>query len=534
MMDSSKVTSAVRTGALALAAGVVAALAHPPFGFIVGILAYGVLMWLGDGARTSRSAFWRGWLCGLGYFAVSCWWIAEAFFVDAETFGWMAPFAVSLLAGGLALFWGVALAVYRRIAPRGSVRLLVFAGVFAGFEWLRGHIFTGFPWNLPGESWAAGGLISQSARLFNAYGMTWLTLALGATPALLIRDPRGRGAQIAAAAALTVFAGMAAYGATRVSEIPAGEILRVRVVQPDVPQAAKYDDALYASIVARYLRLTAAAPRDGGPPPQVIVWPEGALPRPLDATLAPGDEVREAITGVLRPGQILILGGWRRDLGPQGQRSFNSLVAVRRTSDGLETLGVYDKHHLVPFGEYVPRLFAAAGLQQLVPLEPFTPGPPSQPLDLGDLRIQPLICYEALFPGYVWRGGRLSGRPADVIVNISNDAWFGQTSGPWQHLNQARYRAIEEGLPIVRATPTGVSSVIDKYGRVQANAQIGLGDAGMVDGEVRLSHGRDRAWMNGVHLLSLPIRLSDAAFLAMLAISGLLAVRIPGRGSKKA
>lgn len=520
--------------ASAIAAGLLCAVAHPPFGFIVGLLAYGALMWLGDTAKTSRSAFWRGWLCGLAYFAVSCWWIAEAFFVDAETFGWMAPFAVGLLAGGLALFWGVGLAVYRRIAPKGTIRVLAFAGVFAGLEWLRGHIFTGFPWNLPGETWAAGGLISQSAHLFNAYGLTWLTLALAATPALLLRDPRRRGHQVAAAVALTVFAGMAAYGAARVSEAPTGDVLRVRVVQPNVPQAAKYDDALYASIVSRYLDLTAAPTPVGAAPPQVIVWPEGALPRPLDAMLAPGDEVREAITRVLRPGQILILGGWRRDMGPEGERSFNSLVALRRTADGLETLGVYDKHHLVPFGEYVPRVFAAVGLQQLVPLEPFTPGPPPQPLDLDGLRIQPLICYEALFPGYVWRGGQLSGQPAQVIVNISNDAWFGQTSGPWQHLNQAKYRAIEEGLPIIRATPTGVSSVIDKYGRVQSASQLGLGQSGMADGEVRLSHARDTAWMNGVHLLALPIRGSDGLFVAMLAISVLTAVRIPGQRSKKA
>ena len=144
--------------AWALCAGLAAGLAHPPFGVLPGLLGYALLLVLLDveAPRPLRAAFFRGWLSGLGYFAIGVWWVVEAFLVDVAAHGWMAPFALVLLAGGLALFWGLAAVVYRWLAPRNLLRVLVFAGAFAGLEWVRGHIFTGFPWNLPGETWAAG------------------------------------------------------------------------------------------------------------------------------------------------------------------------------------------------------------------------------------------------------------------------------------------------------------------------------------------------------------------------------------------
>ena len=166
----------------ALCAGLAAALAHPPFGVLPGLLGYAVLMALLDaaGPRPLRSAFLRGWLAGLGYFAVSCWWIVEPFFVDAKNQAWIAPIALPLMAGGLALFWGLAGLAYRWIAPRGAARLIVFAGCLALTEWLRGHVLTGFPWDLPGETWRAGSMPSQAASLVGAYGLTWFTVALSA------------------------------------------------------------------------------------------------------------------------------------------------------------------------------------------------------------------------------------------------------------------------------------------------------------------------------------------------------------------
>lgn len=502
----------------ALIAGLAAALAHPPFGLIVGIAAYGAMMLLADGAPNLKSAFWRGWLSGLAYFAVSCWWVFEAFMVDAATFGWMAPFAVALLAGGLGLFWGLAMTAYRALKVSGVLRVLVFAGVFAAFEWVRGHIFTGFPWNLPGTSWEAGGAVSQTAHLVGAYGLTWLTLVLGAAPALLVGHARSRTAWGAVAGAAALLIGLEAYGHFHTGKAPErSRAIAVRVVQPNIPQAAKYDEALYLEIVRKYLTLTTAPPAAGKSVPRLIVWPEGALPNSLNNYLAPGDPVREAIKSSLRPGQTLITGGWRR----QGERIFNTMAVVTRTPDDLVVETIYDKHHLVPFGEYVPRFLAAVGLQQLVPLDPFTPGPKPQPIDTSLGRIQPLICYEALFPGYVLDGARLSGRRADMIVNISNDAWFGETSGPWQHHNQARYRAIEEGLPMMRATPTGVSSVIDKYGRIDSHARLGHGRAGAIDSLVYFKQRKDISSLNHVRSMTPFTWGRRWGFLVLLGLSGL-------------
>ena len=188
---------------LALVAGLAAGLAHPPFSLLPGLLGYALMMRLAEAPaeRPLRRAFFRGWLSGLGYFAVGVWWIVEPFMVDAETQGWMAPFGLIFLSGGLALFWGAAACLYRAVRPSGLSRVLVFAGCLAGTEWLRGHVLTGFPWDLPGESWRAGSAPSQVAALVGAYGLSWLTVAIAAAPALLFdaRSPRTRGMGLAAA-----------------------------------------------------------------------------------------------------------------------------------------------------------------------------------------------------------------------------------------------------------------------------------------------------------------------------------------------
>jgi len=464
----------------ALICGALAALAHPPFGFLPGLLAYGGLVLLGDSAPSWKAALCRGWFAGLAYFAIGCWWVAEAFLVDAATFGWMAPIAVILLAGGLALFWGLALVLYRALAREGVSRVLVFAGALALIEWVRGHVFTGFAWNLPGTSWPAGGAASQTAAIVGAYGLTWLTLAICAAPALLVRGDR-RKAIIATAFAGLVLAGMAGWGLVALRmPAPASDLL-VRIVQPNIPQAAKYDEAMFEGLVATYTGLTR---RPAAREPDIVVWPEGALPLSLDEYLAPDSPVRFQIAAALAPGQTLLVGGWRADGPLDRRRYFNTLAAVRREADGLSIAGVYDKYRLVPFGEFLPAepLLDRLGIKKLVPLESFTPGPKPSPLDIGGVIIQPLICYEALFPGLTSAGARRSGTRAEAIVNISNDAWFGATSGPLQHLNQAAYRAIEEGLPMIRATPTGVSAMIDPQGRKIAS--LSHGRRGVIDAQL--------------------------------------------------
>ncbi|WP_374575005.1 apolipoprotein N-acyltransferase [Phenylobacterium sp.] len=471
----------------ALAAGLAAGLAHPPFGALPGLLGYAVMMRLGEteGPRPLRSAFLRGWLTGLGYFAVSVWWVTEAFLVDAKTYGWMAPFALVFLAGGLALFWGAALLAYRALAPRGVLRVLIFAGVLGGFEWLRGHVMTGFPWNLPGETWRAGSALSQTASLVGAYGLTWITLAIAAAPAVLFdKAPRGRRAAMVASAAL-VLAGLWGFGAWRLAHaVPTpANALRVRVVQANIDQKDKWKPENLNLVFSAYEQLTT---RPAAKVPDVVIWPEGALPVVIDDFLAPGSPYMPRMRALLRPGQTLMLGANRADLGQNGGYDyFNSLIALRQSPLGLQVTGIYDKYRLVPFGEFMPLgdLAGKVGFRSLVHMpDDFTQGPPPRPITPQGLPpLQPLICYEALFPGFTSDAAKRAGLRPKWILNVSNDAWFGATSGPKQHLNLASYRAIEEGLPMVRGTPTGVSAVIDAYGRIVPGDALNTGAFGVID-----------------------------------------------------
>jgi apolipoprotein N-acyltransferase len=233
-------------------------------------------------------------------------------------------------------------------------------------------------------------------------------------------------------------------------------------------------------LIARYQRFMALTAQPARRLPDVVIWPEGSIPYLFNDYLAPGTWTRDALEKALRPGQTLLAGGNLAAVDPRKTIYYNAMLALRRTPDGLQTEAVYKKFRLVPFGEFVPlaSVFAKIGLTPLVQVgEPFTPGPRPAPITVDGLpRVQPLICYEILFPGLATAAG---GR-ASWIVNVSDDAWFGRTSGPLQHLNMAGYRAIEQGLPIVRATPTGVSAIIDGYGRTRAS--LALGQAGVIDG----------------------------------------------------
>lgn len=471
----------------ALLAGLAAGLAHPPFGLLLGLLGYSLILLRLEtltAPRPLRAAFWLGWLAGLGYFGVSTWWIAEPFLVDARLYGWMAPFAVVLMGGGLALLWGVAALVYRALSPKGIGKVLVFAGVFASAEWLRGHLLTGFPWNLPGESWRAGGAMSQSAAWAGAYGLTWITLALAATPALLMLPLSRRSRVGALLVAGLVMIGLYAGGGGRLAasrqQHAAVDAPMIRIVQANIDQKRKWKPENLQLIFDTYLALST------GPTPispDVIIWPEGALPAVIDALLAPGSPYAVRLRDAIQPTQTLLMGANRVEADSAGKaRYFNTLVALRRDGSGLRVVGIYDKHRLVPFGEFLPLgdLAGRIGLRSLVHMEEdFTPGPRPRTLHLPGLPpLQPLICYEALFPGLSLA---TPDDRAAWILNISNDAWFGATSGPLQHLNIASYRAIEQGLPIIRATPTGVSAVIDAQGRIVPGRRLGLGAFGVID-----------------------------------------------------
>ncbi len=471
---------------LALAAGLAAALAHPPWGLLPGLLGYGVLFRLIDrlGRRGRwRSAFALGWLAGFAYFALSIAWLAQPFQVDAEAQGWMAPFAVIFMAAGLALFWGAAGVVYRAVAGPGPGRVLLFAAALVGFEWLRGHLFTGFPWDLPGETWRAGSAPSQMASVVGAYGLSWITIVAVTGPFTLLEGRRG---QIMGLASVATIAGLYAYGVVRLAHAAPADPHApwVRIVQAKVRQENKYDARIFDSIVTRYVTLTARA---AARTPDIVIWPEGAIPAALQEYLAPEAWTSEAILDALKPGQTLILGGYRFATDAQGAPvTYNSLAVIKAEGRRLKVTGLYDKFRLVPFGEFMPFDSVASrwGINQFVHVgDGFTPGPRPRPMRIAGLpSVQPLICYESLFPGFTREGGDMNGVRAAWIANISNDAWFGLGAGPRQHLNIASYRAIEEGLPMIRATPTGISAIVDAYGRVVPGRSLQLGAYGVIDG----------------------------------------------------
>ena len=468
--------------ALALLAGAGAALAHPPFGMLPGLLGYPLLMLLAERSTTVRGGFWMGWLAGFAYFFIGCWWVAEAFLVNPAQ-AWMAPFAASLLPIGLGLFWGTATALYRRFRPDGVSRVLVFAALFCLLEWLRGHVLTGFPWNPAGASWRAGSAASQFAAVGGVYGLSFVTVASFAAFGALWGQGSRRARLLAVAGGTAALAALMVGGQLRLSSarLESNGPL-VRIVQADVPQESKWSPEAYRGIVERYVNLTA---RPAAVTPDIVVWPEGALPASANQVFAPDAWEARAIARAVQPGQTLIAGLGRGEpdaSAPEGARYFNSAFVFTDIGEaGLRVSAIYDKHRLVPFGEYLPAggLLGALGVRSLthMPLD-FSPGPTPAPIDIpGAPRAQPLICYESLYPGFTPGS---AGRPG-WIVNISNDAWFGRTSGPLQHLNLASYRAIETGLPVVRSTPTGVSAIIDPWGRVVDDARLDPGESGVID-----------------------------------------------------
>jgi apolipoprotein N-acyltransferase len=443
-----------QAGAMALALGLLVATGHAPLGlWWLALLALAALTALVAAARDARAAAARAFCGGLGHFALALSWIVEPFLVDAPRHGWMAPFALVLMAGGLALFWACAGA----LSHRGRPPALMFALALTAMEYLRGHVLTGFPWAIPGQIWTDTP-VAQGAALAGADGLTLLTALVAGLAAL------GRMAGLRAAVILLGLAWGAGLGRLGQAE-PPDTAVTLRLVQPNTPQDMKWDQDLARSLFDRLLSMTAAP--GPGPVPDMVIWPETAVPYLLDAAPGAVDEISRA------GGSGLVAFGIQRSDGDL--RYFNSLAVY----DGAgRQRALYDKYHLVPFGEYVPLgefMNDAFGLTAFAATQGFgyAPGPGPRLLDLGPRlgRVLPLICYEAVFPGIP---RAVPGRAA-WMLQVTNDAWFGTLSGPFQHLAQARLRAIEQGLPLIRVANTGVSAVIDAKGRPRASLPLGTG-----------------------------------------------------------
>ena len=442
-----------------LGAGALAALALPPV-HAVPVLLYCIPYLLRAIAASDRprQAFRRGWWFGFGLNLIGLYWITEAILVEAAKFWWLVPLAVPALAVVMAVFVGAAAAVCR-LAPSGWRRVFTLAGAWTLSDMARQFVATGFPWNPIGSVWAipgwTGDAMIQPAAWVGVHGLTLMTLILVAVPIL---SQRWR------AAGLACFALWAGGGLLRTESKPPVDPVAptVVIVQGNVPQGQKWNRTLVNAIFDRYLMLTQDGLRQAGPGPAVVVWPETASPYQLQTDI----NAREAIGQSLGHATALV-GAVRFD--SEG-RPRNSLFAV---GGGGAISQIFDKAHLVPFGEYQPN-WLPIGVQ-VVPGGGFAPGPGPATLTLAGLPpVGPMICYEAIFPGQVVDS---THRPA-WLVNVTNDAWFGNSTGPRQHLAAARMRAVEEGLPLVRAANTGISVVFDAFGH--EISRLGMEQTGVI------------------------------------------------------
>lgn len=452
-----------------LAAGLFGALASaalPPV-YLVPLLwpAFTGLLWLLDGARRARSAFMVGWAFGAGHFLTGLYWVGIAFLVDAEQFAFLMPFAVAGLAVGLGLFPAViALAVWST-RSRGVPRLFLFAAVWLAAEWLRSWILTGFPWNLIGSVWAFSDAMLQLGALTGVWGLSLVTLLAAAAPATLAEGSRTAVTRwLPVGATLLLLAFTWAGGELRLAAAPpagsrAVEGVRLRLVQPSIVQSSKWADDLRPQHIADQMALTL---RSSAGRYSHVIWPETAI----TYSLADQPELRQVLAQIVPPGGLLLSGAPRTVWEASGPRLWNSFHAL----DPLgEIRGTYDKFHLVPFGEYVP-LKGLLGISKLTQGRlDFSPGQGLRTLTLPGLPpVGPLICYEVIFPGKV---AEPDNRP-DWLLNLTNDSWFGTSSGPYQHFASARMRAVEEGLPLVRVANSGISAVVDGYGRTLARLEL--------------------------------------------------------------
>jgi apolipoprotein N-acyltransferase len=464
---------------IALVAGAVSVLALAPFDFWpVLFVTMPVLVWLVDGSTAGRwsgavTAALVGWCFGFGYFVAGVYWVGYAFLVDAKTFGWLLPVAVAGLPAYLAIFTGLGLAAARMVWVRGAERILALAAMLTIAEWLRGHLLTGFPWNTFGYALTEPLALAQSVSLTGIWGLTFIALAVCAAPAVLADDPKDTPhCWRAPLLGLCVLIGLTAYGAARLSRHPTSYVggVKLRIMQPNLQQDVKFNYAAKDRVMARYLALSdrATGPASSGVhDATVLIWPESAFPFFL--TREP-DQLAK-IAELLKTRTELITGAVRAAPAASGPHAYNSVYVI--DPDG-SIHGIYDKVHLVPFGEYLPfeNVLEKVGLKNLTKqVGGFLSGSRRRVMEVpGAPPMLPLICYEAIFPGAAVPDGERPG----WLVNVTNDGWFGISTGPYQHLQQARVLAIAEGLPLVRAANTGISAVVDPVGRVVASLPLGV------------------------------------------------------------
>lgn len=456
--------------------GVLSTLTLAPF-FLFPLLvpSFSGLYWLVESAKSRRRLFWDGWFWGWGFFMTGLYWMCVALLTDAEKFAWLIPFALFGLTGLIAIYAGLACWLMSYVRARGISRIYVFSVLWMCVEYARGYLFSGFPWNLIGYSFGFSDTSIQLASLVGAYGLTCYSVLLGCSAAALGE----KGGRVFVAVVWGSFALAMVWGQVRLSEVSQlpedkrfVEGPLVRLVQANISQPHKWDPRLQMQGLKAYVQLTQSP---GLEKVTHIIWPETAVPY----TLQSGSKLARLLGESIPDGKILITGALRIEGEDPDWQIWNSLMAINHEGNIVKS---YDKIRLVPFGEFQP-------LRDFVPKEWMTPvgdkdfsrGLKEQPLDWPGLPpMVPLICYEAIFPEMSMPK---HDRPK-MLLTVTNDAWFGMSTGPYQHFQMARMRAAEQGLPLLRVANTGISAVVDAYGRVAYS--IMLGEKGFIDVKIPL------------------------------------------------
>lgn len=460
-----------RRALLAFALGSVLTLSLAPlFLFFVLPLSLAPFLWQLRGCENLRATIFTAWCYWAGFLWAGLYWISFSMLVDAERFAWAIPLGSLALPLAIALIPAAGAALLWHLKGDNRISVVQFAAVMTAFQWLQGQIFTGLPWNLPGYSFAATDGLLQSASLIGVYGLTFLALLVGAAPADFGQGEKSwRRRALPSVLVLLVLAGMHIWGEQRLEANPTDldDSVFVRLVQPNIPQSEKWAVEFRKRNLELYQAL---AQREHARPITHLIFPEAALPY-----LLANDPRAAALVGAMVDESATVISGTIRRAGNAGQQSYNSLAVISGTGQLLAT---YDKMHLVPFGEYLPLRFLLSplGLDKVVfgatdydqgagPLTVKVPGLPP---------LRALICYEGVFSDEI----ALSPETA-LMVNVTNDAWFGETAGPWQHFEMERMRTVEQGVPMLRAANTGISAVIDPSGRVLQS--LTLGQRGVLD-----------------------------------------------------
>ncbi len=457
-----------RRNAVAFSCGALATLSLPPFFlFPLMVPSFCGLIWLINGAPSRRRAFFDGWWWGWGFYMTGLYWFCIALLTDAEKFAWLIPFALFGLTGVIALYSGVACWLITWIRVQGIARIFTFSVLWTLVEYARGHLFTGFPWNLPGYAFTVSDSALQLASLVGIYGISWAAVFLAMLPAALGDfSVESKRAVRAVGIAYILLATGVAWGAWRLQsagEDHTVEGIHLRLVQASIAQHHKWEPALQMQGLKEHARLT-QMPGIGGI--THVIWPETAVPYVVKAN----SKLTQMLGLVIPPHAVLITGALRAE----GDDIWNSVVAIDSAGS---IVGTYDKAKLVPFGEFLPlRRFIPEAWATPVGNKDFSTGPGPVTLDWPGIQgVSPLICYEAIFPDHA----ASPERKPELLLNLTNDAWFGTSSGPYQHFHMSRVRAVEQGVPLIRVANTGISALVDAYGRVKA--QLGLNEKGVLD-----------------------------------------------------